>query len=624
METDLSEEAFAVYSRHVVLPGKGPENSGVVETAGIVIVKGRIEAVVRGEEAREEIRGKYGEIRVEDLGEWYVCPGLVDINCCFNSDVGSHSGEDSASSDSSYPHSASSAEDHWEDYATGTKAAAAGGVTTVIESPTLRYSNLLTSEAVERKVRTVQSEELYCDVGLLGYAGSGNLGEMEGMVRAGVMGFVGYMVPPCAHLGYFETEHDLKQAMSTLHPTNHVLLLHPERTTSRFLFMASPFRQHSREDLSDAASPQITCFAAAFPEDVDCGSCDSSPFVGTPMKASPVQSEDLEKCIKKHKENMENLVDVEMRSYGNSGDTYFTGSPCVKPSPPCLRPILTQSNKLSPPPRQAFRPPPISCHLDRRVTEYSDYSALLANSPPHWEVNGVSSILKCLEEVQCRVHIAALSSASTVCQVKKAKNDCENGNLLTCEVSIPHLYFSSMNIKNGDTRFKVNPLIRDPTNRGHLVELLRRGAVDCVCSAHRPVKPTLKCLQTGNFQKALSGISDMGVSLSALWTLLRPNSDPKAIFPLISQLMSTKPAEIVNLPSKGSIFPGKDADLVVFDPNAGLDMSVGHLHVKHPELSPFIGEKLYGVVRRTYVRGQVVYSGQEFRPLGRLLLPSSS
>lgn len=621
-ETDL--RPYALYSRHVLLPSPAPSSLPAVLPACIVISAGRILQVLKGElEAglRERLEEELGHIEVEDLGDLFICPGLVDINCCFNSDTG-HGDEDSAGSDSAYLSlsAAGGNEEYWEDYATGTKAAAAGGVTTVIESPTLRYSNLLTADAVAKKVRQLGEQALYCDVGLLGYAGSGNVSELRAMAEAGVMGFMGYMVPPCAHLGYFESESDLKVGMEQVQLTHKVLIIHPERTTSRFLFMASPFRQQSREVPIDSNSPQIACFAAAFPEDRECMSSDSSPFVGTPQRLSPQQSEELERSILKHKENMENLVEVEMRSYVDSGDTYFTNSPLKRRSPITNRPdfgVLTQSNRLAPP-RQSFRPPPISCRTEKRLSEASDYSALLANSPPHWEANGVATVLKCLEETKCRVHIAALSSASAVCQIKKAKSD-QIGENLTCEVSIPHLYFSSMNIRNGDTRFKANPVIRDPTNRSHLLELLKRGAVDCVCSAHRPIKPALKYLQSGNFHRALSGISDMGTSFSALWTLLKADN-PSAVLPLISVLTSARPAQILGLETKGEIAVGKDADLMVFDPMASCELSLSHLHVKHPELSPFLGEKMHGAVLRTYLHGQVVYNGKDFTPLGRLLL----
>lgn len=618
---EASRSPFALYSRHVLLPSSAASALPTVLPACVVIAAGRILQVVKGESKSgltARLSAEFGPIDVEDLGDVYICPGLVDINCCFNCDTGLGD-DDSAGSDSAcFSLSAGGNEELWEDYATGTKAAAAGGVTTVIESPTLRYSNLLTAEAVIKKVRQVGEQALYCDLGLLGYAGSGNLSEIRGMADAGVMGYMGYMVPPCAHLGYFESENDLKLGMEQVQSTHKVLIIHPERTTSRFLYMASPFRQQAREGPVDSTSPQMACYAAAFPEERDCASNDSSPFVGTPQRLSPQQSEELERSILKHKENLENLVDVEMRSYGDSGDTYFTGSPVKRRSPISNRPdfgVLTQSNSLAP--RQSFRPPPISCRAEKRLSEASDYSALLANSPPHWEANGVAAVLKCWAETGCRVHIAALSSASAVCQVKKAKSDGVEGNL-TCEVSVPHLYFSSVDIRNGDTRFKANPVIRDPTNRCHLLELLRRGAVDCVCSAHRPIKPALKYLQSGNFQRALSGISDMGTSLSALWTLLKAEN-PSSVLPLISFVTSTRPAQILGLESKGEIAVGKDADLVLFDPAASCEFSLGHLHVKHPELSPFLGEKMSGAVLRTYLRGEVTYDGKDFSAVGRLL-----
>jgi allantoinase len=79
--------------------------------------------------------------------------------------------------------------------------------------------------------------------------------------------------------------------------------------------------------------------------------------------------------------------------------------------------------------------------------------------------------------------------------------------------------------------------------------------------------------------------------------------------------MSTAPAALVGLSRKGRIEVGCDADLVVFAPDEPFVVDVGSLHHRHP-VSPYSGHRLQGVVRSTWLHGQVV-SGTS--PHGQLI-----
>jgi dihydroorotase-like cyclic amidohydrolase len=88
----------------------------------------------------------------------------------------------------------------------------------------------------------------------------------------------------------------------------------------------------------------------------------------------------------------------------------------------------------------------------------------------------------------------------------------------------------------------------------------------------------------------------------------------------ISQWLSTRPAEILNLSSrKGSISAGKDADFVIWDPFR--TEVVSSSCINHPETTPFIGEELCGVIHRTYLRGELVYSSDSSQAVGCYLTP---
>jgi allantoinase len=80
----------------------------------------------------------------------------------------------------------------------------------------------------------------------------------------------------------------------------------------------------------------------------------------------------------------------------------------------------------------------------------------------------------------------------------------------------------------------------------------------------------------------------------------------------IARWMAEEPAKLAGFQKrKGKIEAGHDADFVVFDPEAEFVLGVERLHYRH-RVSPYLGEKLAGIVRETYVRGQCVFSEGKF------------
>jgi allantoinase len=72
--------------------------------------------------------------------------------------------------------------------------------------------------------------------------------------------------------------------------------------------------------------------------------------------------------------------------------------------------------------------------------------------------------------------------------------------------------------------------------------------------------------------------------------------------------MSAAPARLCGLAErKGAIAPGRDADLVVWDPDAWLTVDAERLQQRH-KMTPYAGRRLRGVVRATYVRGVRVWN----------------
>jgi len=190
--------------------------------------------------------------------------------------------------------------------------------------------------------------------------------------------------------------------------------------------------------------------------------------------------------------------------------------------------------------------------------------------------------------------------------------------LITAETCPHYLALAAEDVPAGATQFKCCPPIRDRANREQLWDGLRTGMIDCVVSDHSPCPPELKRLADGDFGAAWGGVSSVQLALPVVWTYGRERGCTLAD---LVRWMAVGPAKIAGLTSKGAIAVGHDADLVAFAPDAEFTVEPGLLRHRH-KLTPYLGQRLAGVVRRTWLRGQEVFSGTEAAvraPRGELL-----
>jgi allantoinase len=174
----------------------------------------------------------------------------------------------------------------------------------------------------------------------------------------------------------------------------------------------------------------------------------------------------------------------------------------------------------------------------------------------------------------------------------------------------PHyLHFCAEEISDGATLCKCAPPIRSRENREKLWQGLKHGIIDLVATDHSPCPPAMKRLEERNFNTAWGGIASLSVALPVMWT-----EASRRGFTLsdLSRWMAEQPARLAGCSaSKGRIAAGCDADFVVFDPEAEFIVTEDRLHYRYP-ISPYMGERLQGVVKATYLRGQPVFSAGKF------------
>jgi allantoinase len=240
----------------------------------------------------------------------------------------------------------------------------------------------------------------------------------------------------------------------------------------------------------------------------------------------------------------------------------------------------------------------------------SDYWSFLASRPPRAERRAIETVISAAAATGTRAHIVHLSAAECVALIGGAK---AAGVALTAETCPHYLFFAAEEVPPGATEFKCCPPIRDAANREALWRGLEGGVIDCVVSDHSPCPPELKKRESGDFGAAWGGIGSLQVALPAVWTAARRRGRTLAD---VARWMATAPAGLAGLPGKGAIEPGRDADLVAFDPDAAFTVRGAGLEHRSP-LTPYEGRVLAGAVRQVWLRGQPVSPAGP--PAGRLL-----
>ena len=259
---------------------------------------------------------------------------------------------------------------------------------------------------------------------------------------------------------------------------------------------------------------------------------------------------------------------------------------------------------------------PESIDTATKMVEHSDwrcYSTYLQSRPEEAELSAIRVMLALCREFDFRLHIVHLSASSALEELAAARSE---GLPVTVETCPHYLHLIADTIEDGATLRKCAPPIRSRENRERLWQGLRDGVIDLVVTDHSPCPPTMKHLDEGNFKTAWGGISSLSIALPVMWTEARERG-----FTLsdIVRWMGEAPAQLGGCEThKGKIAFGFDADFVVFDPEAEFVATEDRLHYRHP-VSPYLGEKLYGVVKATYLRGEPVFINGDFpgSPAGR-------
>ena len=220
----------------------------------------------------------------------------------------------------------------------------------------------------------------------------------------------------------------------------------------------------------------------------------------------------------------------------------------------------------------------------------------LAGAPREAEISMIERDLAIAVETGAPVCIQHISTAEGVELVRQARQKNPD---IHAEATPHHFSLTEDAVLRKGTLAKVNPPVRTENDRLAIIRGLQDGTIDLIATDHAPHAASEK---EKPFVQAPSGMIGLETALGlALRELVQPGC--LTMMQMLACL-TVNPARFYHLPA-GEVRVGAPADLVLFDPDAEWEVTAPF--ASKSDNSPFIGEKLPGVIRYTICRGEVAY-----------------
>lgn len=202
------------------------------------------------------------------------------------------------------------------------------------------------------------------------------------------------------------------------------------------------------------------------------------------------------------------------------------------------------------------------------------------------------------------IFIVHISCAEAMAAVRQAQTEGIAAYGETC----PHYLVLDVNSLDGPgfegAKYVCSPPLREPTNQDPLWASLQHGWLQVVGSDHCGFNyKGQKEMGLSDFRKIPNGMPGVGDRLSILYTFGVLKG--KLTLERMIDVFATAPAKFYGLyPQKGSIAPGADADIVIFDPDyRGKFSAKGSMH--GVDYSPFEGLEQRGRPDKVFLRGRI-------------------
>lgn len=226
-------------------------------------------------------------------------------------------------------------------------------------------------------------------------------------------------------------------------------------------------------------------------------------------------------------------------------------------------------------------------------------------------------------QAEAPLYVVHIDTAGAVDQVAYAR---KKGLPVMGETCPPYLFFTEDHLSRPDgAKWICSPPVRTAVDNARLWKGVVEGTIQTIGTDHCPffydgTKPIIyegreiaipgKELGKDDFTKIPNGLPGVGDRLPVLWTkaVVAGKMSPNQFV----ALMSTNPAKIFGLyPRKGSLLPGSDADIVIWEPNRKLTYGLAYAHHR-TDYNLYEGWELTGFPEKVFLRGNLIVDGSQW------------
>jgi dihydropyrimidinase len=232
--------------------------------------------------------------------------------------------------------------------------------------------------------------------------------------------------------------------------------------------------------------------------------------------------------------------------------------------------------------------------------------------PPRAEAEATYRAICLAEMANVPLYVVHLSAAEALEKIAEAR---DRGLPMHAETCPQYLFLSYENYEEPGfegAKYVMSPPLRAKGNEEALWRGLKMNDLQAVSTDHCPFcMKEQKELGKDDFSKIPNGAPGIETRMSLLWDggVVKGRISPNRFV----ELTSTSPAKIFGLfPRKGTIAPGSDADLVVFDPNRKVTLSAKTLH-QRVDYTPYEGRVVQGAADAVISRGEVIVENGAFK-----------